>query len=62
MAQTVFEQVDVEKVDLSTTMLGTKVDAPFYVTATALSVHPKDLAQETFADRGKQWETWKPRG
>jgi L-lactate dehydrogenase (cytochrome) len=28
--------VDVEKVDLSTTMLGTKVDIPFYVTATAL--------------------------
>ncbi|KAK3940673.1 FMN-dependent dehydrogenase-domain-containing protein [Diplogelasinospora grovesii] len=28
--------VDVEKVDLSTTMLGTKCDIPFYVTATAL--------------------------
>jgi L-lactate dehydrogenase (cytochrome) len=28
--------VDVEKVDMSTTMLGTKVDMPFYVTATAL--------------------------
>ncbi|KAK3324213.1 FMN-dependent dehydrogenase-domain-containing protein [Cercophora scortea] len=28
--------VDVEKVDFSTTMLGTKVDMPFYVTATAL--------------------------
>ncbi len=28
--------VDVEKVDLGTTMLGTKVDIPFYVTATAL--------------------------
>lgn len=28
--------VDVEKVDFSTTMLGTKVDLPFYVTATAL--------------------------
>ncbi|KKY34158.1 putative cytochrome b2 [Diaporthe ampelina] len=28
--------VDVEKVDFSTTMLGTKVDVPFYVTATAL--------------------------
>lgn len=28
--------VDVEKVDMSTTMLGTKVDIPFYVTATAL--------------------------
>lgn len=27
---------DVEKIDLSTTMLGTKVDIPFYVTATAL--------------------------
>ncbi|MCJ1471303.1 hypothetical protein MMC07_009951 [Pseudocyphellaria aurata] len=28
--------IDVEKVDFSTTMLGTKVDIPFYVTATAL--------------------------
>lgn len=28
--------VDVEKVDFSTTMLGTKVDIPFYITATAL--------------------------
>lgn len=28
--------MDVEKVDFSTTMLGTKVDVPFYVTATAL--------------------------
>ena len=28
--------VDVENVDISTTMLGTKVDIPFYVTATAL--------------------------
>lgn len=28
--------VDVEKVDISTTMLGTNVDIPFYVTATAL--------------------------
>jgi L-lactate dehydrogenase (cytochrome) len=28
--------IDVEKVDISTTMLGTKVDIPFYVTATAL--------------------------
>ncbi|KAF1837283.1 L-lactate dehydrogenase [Decorospora gaudefroyi] len=28
--------VDVEKVDMSTTMLGTKCDIPFYVTATAL--------------------------
>ena len=27
---------DVESIDLSTTMLGTKVDIPFYVTATAL--------------------------
>jgi L-lactate dehydrogenase (cytochrome) len=28
--------VDVENIDMSTTMLGTKVDIPFYVTATAL--------------------------
>ncbi|MCJ1297824.1 hypothetical protein MMC08_000612 [Hypocenomyce scalaris] len=28
--------VDVQKIDLTTTMLGTKVDIPFYVTATAL--------------------------
>lgn len=28
--------VDVESIDLSTRMLGTKVDIPFYVTATAL--------------------------
>jgi L-lactate dehydrogenase (cytochrome) len=28
--------IDVEKVDITTTMLGTKVDIPFYVTATAL--------------------------
>ena len=28
--------VDVEKIDLSTTMLGTPVSVPFYVTATAL--------------------------
>ncbi|KAL8774552.1 MAG: hypothetical protein Q9209_000925 [Squamulea sp. 1 TL-2023] len=28
--------IDVENIDLSTTMLGTKVDIPFYVTATAL--------------------------
>jgi L-lactate dehydrogenase (cytochrome) len=28
--------IDVEKIDLSTKMLGTKVDIPFYVTATAL--------------------------
>lgn len=28
--------VDVEKIDLSTTMLGTPVSIPFYVTATAL--------------------------
>ncbi|CAG8951850.1 hypothetical protein HYFRA_00005654 [Hymenoscyphus fraxineus] len=35
--------VDVEKVDFSTTMLGTKVDMPFYVTATALGKlgHPE---------------------
>ncbi|PSS02108.1 FMN-dependent dehydrogenase-domain-containing protein [Coniella lustricola] len=35
--------VDVEKVDFSTTMLGTKVDIPFYVTATALGKlgHPE---------------------
>jgi L-lactate dehydrogenase (cytochrome) len=35
--------VDVEKVDSSTTMLGTKVDMPFYVTATALGKlgHPE---------------------
>ncbi|KAF1842485.1 uncharacterized protein K460DRAFT_320579 [Cucurbitaria berberidis CBS 394.84] len=35
--------VDVEKVDMSTTMLGTKVDMPFYVTATALGKlgHPE---------------------
>lgn len=35
--------MDVEKVDLSTTMLGTKVDIPFYVTATALGKlgHPE---------------------
>ncbi|KAF2019729.1 hypothetical protein BU24DRAFT_342838 [Aaosphaeria arxii CBS 175.79] len=35
--------VDVEKVDISTTMLGTKVDMPFYVTATALGKlgHPE---------------------
>ncbi|OJJ50697.1 hypothetical protein ASPZODRAFT_56535 [Penicilliopsis zonata CBS 506.65] len=35
--------VDVEKVDFSTTMLGTKVSAPFYVTATALGKlgHPE---------------------
>ena len=35
--------IDVEKVDLSTTMLGTKVDIPFYVTATALGKlgHPE---------------------
>ena len=28
--------VNVEKIDMTTTMLGTKVDIPFYVTATAL--------------------------
>ncbi|KAI1815348.1 FMN-dependent dehydrogenase-domain-containing protein [Poronia punctata] len=35
--------VDVKKVDFSTTMLGTKVDMPFYVTATALGKlgHPE---------------------
>ena len=35
--------IDVEKVDTSTTMLGTKVDIPFYVTATALGKlgHPE---------------------
>lgn len=35
--------VDVEKVDFSTTMLGTKVAAPFYITATALGKlgHPE---------------------
>ena len=35
--------VDVEHVDMSTTMLGTKVDIPFYVTATALGKlgHPE---------------------
>lgn len=34
---------NVEKIDLSTTMLGTKVDIPFYVTATALGKlgHPE---------------------
>ena len=34
---------DVENIDLSTTMLGTKVDIPFYVTATALGKlgHPE---------------------
>jgi L-lactate dehydrogenase (cytochrome) len=35
--------VDVENIDLSTVMLGTKVDIPFYVTATALGKlgHPE---------------------
>jgi L-lactate dehydrogenase (cytochrome) len=35
--------VDVENVDISTSMLGTKVDIPFYVTATALGKlgHPE---------------------
>jgi L-lactate dehydrogenase (cytochrome) len=35
--------VDVEKIDMSTTMLGTKVSIPFYVTATALGKlgHPE---------------------
>lgn len=34
---------DVEKIDMSTTMLGSKVDMPFYVTATALGKlgHPE---------------------
>lgn len=38
-----FEQIDVENVDLSTTMLGKQVSAPFYVTATALGKlgHPE---------------------
>ena len=41
---------DVENIDLSTKMLGTKVDIPFYVTATALGqwrhccTSPKDLS------------------
>ena len=30
--------VDVEKIDLSTTMLGTKVDIPFYVVSIILSL------------------------
>lgn len=35
--------IDVEKIDISTTMLGTNCDAPFYVTATALGKlgHPE---------------------
>jgi len=35
--------VDVHDIDMSTTMLGTKVDIPFYVTATALGKlgHPE---------------------
>ena len=35
--------IDVENVDISSTMLGTKVDIPFYVTATALGKlgHPE---------------------
>jgi L-lactate dehydrogenase (cytochrome) len=35
--------VDVEKIDMTTTMLGAKVDIPFYVTATALGKlgHPE---------------------
>lgn len=35
--------VDVRKIDLSTTMLGTKVDIPFYISATALGKlgHPE---------------------
>lgn len=45
--------VDVEKVDISTTMLGTKVDIPFYVTATALGKlgHPDG---EVILTRGAQ--------
>ena len=41
---------DVENIDLSTEMLGTKVDIPFYVTATALGqwrhccTSPRDLS------------------
>ena len=35
--------VDVQKLDMTTTMLGTKVDVPFYITATALGKlgHPE---------------------
>ena len=45
--------IDVEKVDFSTTMLGTKVDMPFYVTATALGKlgHPEGEVVLTRAAR-----------
>ncbi|SPO06001.1 probable L-lactate dehydrogenase (cytochrome) [Cephalotrichum gorgonifer] len=45
--------VDVEKVDFSTTMLGTKVSMPFYVTATALGKlgHPEGEVLLTRASR-----------
>ncbi|KJZ78063.1 hypothetical protein HIM_02700 [Hirsutella minnesotensis 3608] len=45
--------VDVEKIDLSTTMLGTKCDVPFYVTATALGKlgHPEGEVVLTRAAR-----------
>jgi L-lactate dehydrogenase (cytochrome) len=45
--------VDVEKIDFSTTMLGTKVDIPFYVTATALGKlgHPEGEVVLTRAAR-----------
>ncbi|KAI5917730.1 FMN-dependent dehydrogenase [Camillea tinctor] len=45
--------VDVKEVDFSTTMLGTKVDAPFYVTATALGKlgHPEGEVVLTRAAR-----------
>lgn len=64
-----FEQIDVEKVDLSTTMLGTPVDAPFYVTATALgklghpegevvltrAAHKHNLIQVSLVSRQASW-------
>ncbi|RMD40112.1 hypothetical protein DV735_g5040, partial [Chaetothyriales sp. CBS 134920] len=45
--------VDVEQVDLSTTMLGTKCDIPFYITATALGKlgHPEGEVVLTRAAR-----------
>ena len=45
--------VDVEKIDLGTTMLGTTVDMPFYVTATALGKlgHPEGEVVLTRAAR-----------
>ncbi|KAI3529841.1 FMN-dependent dehydrogenase [Colletotrichum abscissum] len=45
--------VDVEKVDFTTTMLGAKVDMPFYVTATALGKlgHPEGEVLLTRASR-----------